>query len=210
MKITIRHGVAFAGDTGRSRAGVYPLPTGAVVALADGQDDVAKAARAAETVLQYAEQLAADVNLRANYQVFGAHLAKLDAEIRDNGDASEASMIIAAVSEKGIAGYSVGDCRAWFFNEHGAVEMTGKQQEKPMIGSGTAALTPFAIQSTIGTVLVCSDGLWRNAEHNQMLKIAGDPDIGQATKSLLALPRYPSGGLPDDVAVIICRLEADE
>jgi serine/threonine protein phosphatase PrpC len=209
MKISLRHGTAHAGGEGHTRAGVYALPAGAVVAIADGTGESAAGGVAAQTVLKYAEQLASDPALRANYQVYQEHLGKLDHEVQQNSDAAESSIIVSAISEKGIAGYSVGSCKAWFVNANGAVELTQRQQLSPLVGSGGAALTPFAIQSAVGTVVFCTEGLWRNADQEQMLKIATGEDLGDATKSLLALARYPSGGLSADVAVVLCRLEPD-
>lgn len=210
MKFTIRHGVANAGDSGHSRAGVFPLPTGAVIAVADGTGEPAAAGKAAETALEFAKELADQQALRANYEVFQQHLAKMDAAIAADPDASETSLFVAAVSERGIAGYSVGTCRAWFISEHGAVELTERQVAEPLAGSGKAGLVPFAIQSAVGHVLVCSEGLWRHADQEQMLAIARGEDLSAATKSLLALPRLPSGGLHTDVAVILCQLESGE
>lgn len=210
MKITLRHGTACAGAECCARAGVYPLPAGAVVAVADGTGEPPVGGHAADIVLTYAEQLANQPGLRANYQSYQQHLSSLDAAIKSANQAAQASIIVAAISEKGIAGYSVGDCRAWFLHVQGELELTEKQLAEPLVGTGKAAMLPFAVQAALGTILFCSDGLWRNVEHQQMFQIARGDDLGAATKSLLALPRLPAGGLPEDVAVVLCRIEQDE
>lgn len=210
MKITLRHGTACAGSSCAARAGVFPLPAGAVIAVADGTGEPDAGGHAAEIVLKYAEQLANQPELRANYQSYQQHLSSMDQVIKADEPSAQASIIVSAISEKGIAGYSVGDCRAWFLHAQGELELTQKQLSEPLVGTGQAAMLPFAVQAALGTILFCSNGLWRNVEHQQMFQIARGEDLGAAAKSLLALPRYPGGGLPDDVAMVLCRIEQGE
>lgn len=210
MKITIRHGSAHAHGQPRAKAGVYALPHGAVVAIADGEGPRDCVAKAAERVLQYAEQLSKEPQLRSNHDAFERHLHELDKEIANSPEVAEVSMIIATVSNRGIVGYSVGDAKAWLLDEDVSSELTSGQLRAPLVGSGETLITPFALPATTGRILLCTQGLWDNAVEHQLLHIARSAQINQATRSLLALPRLPSGTLSADIALILCQMEPTE
>ena len=86
-------------------------------------------------------------------------LRRADAEVAAAGHGGESTAVVLALGEQ-LAGASVGDSVAWLFEASSAVELTGGQQRRPMIGSGSAAVLPIAHHTGGGTVLLASDNLY--------------------------------------------------
>lgn len=57
----------------------------------------------------------------------------------------------------------------------------------------------------MGTLLVASDGLLRYARRSDVARIASETDLAIAAHALVDLVRLPSGGLQDDVSIVLCR-----
>ncbi len=55
------------------------------------------------------------------------------------------------------------------------------------------------------TLVVASDGLWRYARSAEIAAAARLPTLEEAAAALLALVRLPSGGLQDDVGIVLVR-----
>ncbi|MFH0900068.1 MAG: hypothetical protein V2A73_05510 [Pseudomonadota bacterium] len=110
-----------------------------------------------------------------------------------------------AITGSQIRGASVGDYVAWMVARNGYRDLIERQQHKPLLGSGKAIPVPFA--STLdGTLLLATDGLHKYAAPTRICDAARSPDLDEIPTRLVDLVRLRSGGLQDDVALVVCRL----
>lgn len=56
-----------------------------------------------------------------------------------------------------------------------------------------------------GTLVVGSDGLFKYAPRVRLLELVRTTDLDLLPAALVQLARLPSGGLQDDIAVVVCR-----
>jgi serine/threonine protein phosphatase PrpC len=190
--------------TCQDRASALPIEGGVVVVVADGAGGRGGGAQAAEAVIEaVARAVLAPVDFwRADTWV--EVLRRADAEVAAAGHGGESTAVVLAIGQT-VAGASVGDSAAWFFEPSGAIELTRGQQRRPMIGSGAAAVTPIAGHARGGTLLLASDGFAKYAPAGKAAAVAMGPDLVRAVEGLIDLVRLRSGGLQDDVSVVLCR-----
>jgi serine/threonine protein phosphatase PrpC len=55
-------------------------------------------------------------------------------------------------------------------------------------------------------LLVATDGLHAYAATAAIVEAAGSAALDDAARMLIALPRLPSGEVPDDIAVVLVRV----
>lgn len=102
----------------------------------------------------------------------------------------------------------IGDCSAWLIAADDYVDLTADQIRKPMLGSGRARGTTFAAELGATTLLVASDGLTKYAAPSAICGVVRDtPNLQAAAERLVDCVRLRSGGLQDDVSVILVRRE---
>jgi PPM family protein phosphatase len=133
----------------------------------------------------------------------------VDHLLQRDPDAGETTAVVLAVSRGGIAGASVGDSEAWLISSDGHVALTARQQPKP--GLGTSMARPVAFRSRFAgrTLLAATDGLFKYADSAAIGAAARQPALEAGASQLVELVWRPRGTLPDDVALILCRLPAD-
>ena len=66
---------------------------------------------------------------------------------------------------------------------------------------------PFSARRFEGTLLLASDGLFNYTSDERISEVAREAEIEPAATHLVELVRLRSGALPDDVSVVLCRLE---
>jgi PPM family protein phosphatase len=132
-------------------------------------------------------------------------LEESDAALADDPAAGETTAVVAVVTRRGIAGASVGDSGAWIVTETGHEDLTENQHRKPGLGTGMVIAVPFAARRWTGTLLLASDGLLKYTSDEAICQVARGADLQSAASGLVDLVRLRSGGLPDDVAVLLCR-----
>lgn len=179
------------------RAAVFEYAEGVVAVVADGAGGMGGGARAAQAVV--------DAVRRAGWSpdagTWVELLTRLDAEVGPG----QTTAVVVAVGPERLAGASVGDSGAWCFGPAGEHELTRGQRRKPLLGSGEAM--PVALHlagGRAGTLVLASDGLWKYVPWERLPGALQGPPSEAASK-LMELVRYPSGELPDDVAVVVCR-----
>jgi serine/threonine protein phosphatase PrpC len=117
----------------------------------------------------------------------------------------QTTAVVLWVTREKIVGASAGDSGAWIIRGDDIEDLTDRQHRKPLIGDG-AIITPLeAGPLGGGTLLVASDGLLRFANRAEIARLAAGPDLEVAARALIDLVRLPSGELPDDVSVVLCR-----
>lgn len=187
------------------RVAVFPVLDARVLVLADGAGGRAGGAEAADGLIRR-------VGDRARALVSGAvHPAELlrevDATLAADPAAGETTAVVPVVSAGTVRGASVGDSGAWLVSPGGVRDLTRSRIRKPMVGSGSACPVAFGPAALEGRLLLASDGLLEYAPPERILAAALPPHgLEQAARALIETVRYPSGALPDDVAVILCEV----
>lgn len=181
---------------GQDRGLVLPCEHGVVIALADGAGGTSGGERAAKAVV---DRVAAVASHAYDWPLL---LAELDMQQIGYG---QTTAVVLWLTRDKIVGASAGDSGAWIVREAGIEDLTSAQHRKPLIGDG-AIVTPLDAGGLRGgTLLVASDGLLKHAKHDDIARLALGSDLEAAAKALVELVRLPSGQLPDDVSVVLCR-----
>jgi len=183
--------------TGQDRLSVSSTRDRVVIALADGAGGAAGGERAAAAVIDA-------VAAASPIDDWTAVLTELELD-PDRLGPGQTTAVVATVTRDGIRGASAGDSGAWVIRDGRIEDLTHAQHRKPLIGDHSVAL-PFRAPPLAGaTLLVASDGLFRYARPDAIARVAGGPDLAAAARALVELVRLPSGEVPDDIAIVLCR-----
>ena len=189
------------------RLRVFTVGDGVVVAIADGMGGRAGGVEAAEIFVRVAKAEVSRLSCADDPLVWDRVLTLADREIRADPAAGETTAVIVALTPRGIAGASVGDSAAWLVTDDRVWDLTAAQQHKPGLGVGMARPTPFRGKTIPGsTLLVATDGLVKYADRETIARVVRESPFVGAARRLVDLVRPPSGRLPDDVAVALCRI----
>jgi serine/threonine protein phosphatase PrpC len=136
-----------------------------------------------------------------------AVLQEMDQRVATDAKAGETTCVIAVINTDQILGASVGDSGAWTIGPTEITNLTQAQSRKPLIGSGCARPVPFDRGLVPGEILLlATDGLLKYTSTERIVSVCRENEPHVAPDKLIALVRYPSGVLPDDVTVILTRL----
>jgi serine/threonine protein phosphatase PrpC len=195
--VFISTAIAKGAATLQDRIEVFRFGDRATIALADGAGGRPDAAEAAEAFVRLVAESAAELHdLRECERL----VASSDLVVRLRTKGGETTGIVAVIEAGRVFGASVGDSAAWLLTPSGARELTAAQESKPFLGTGAAMVRAFQCTER-GTLVVATDGLWKYAD---LTKIRGLAAARPAeAKRFIELVRYPSGALPDDVAVAV-------
>ncbi|WP_158502245.1 SpoIIE family protein phosphatase [Vitiosangium sp. GDMCC 1.1324] len=180
------------------RAALFEYEDGVVVVVADGAGGTGRGAEAAQGVIDAVRRLGWSPEVSTWVDLLG----RLDSILSPG----QTTAVIVAVGPTRLTGASVGDSEAWWFDGLTEHPLTQGQRRKPLLGSGEAVPVGFSLEVRgEGSLVLGSDGLWK------YVRWARVPDALQhspqeAALRLLESVRYPSGKLPDDVAVVVCRV----
>jgi PPM family protein phosphatase len=198
VSFVVEHAIAIAASGRRleDRAIAIPIDGGIVIAVADGAGGTGNGAVAAQAII---DVVAADPSVSD----WAAALVDLDDPARLGG--GQATAVIATVTTRGIVGASVGDSAAWIVRDGAVVDLTCHQERKPLVGDGCSP-TAFGAELGDGTLVIATDGLVRYAIAKDIVFVVerGEP-LEHVAHRLVDLVRLPSGGLQDDVAIVVCR-----
>ncbi|HPH69356.1 MAG TPA: SpoIIE family protein phosphatase [Kofleriaceae bacterium] len=126
----------------------------------------------------------------------------------------ETTAVVVVVDGNDVRGASVGDSEAWLVNRRtGDVRvLTEFQVRKPLLGRSEAIVTAFVATASVDDLLLIgSDGLFKYiARANLLALVAAMTDLVALPAALIAAVRLPSGGLQDDVSVIVAACGAGE
>ena len=173
-----------------------------VLVLADGAGGLNGGAKAAEFVVESVKER---VTGSVDSEQLCTFLTALDREMSASGTFGETTCVVVILSEKGIAGASIGDSGALMFSQSGVDDLTRNQIRKPFLGSGRADPIGFKRSCLDGTLLMASDGLLKYTSQEKIAETAAGSDLDQAVNKLIDLVRYKSGALPDDVSILLVR-----
>lgn len=194
-----------AGPQGADRCQVLHGPNAAIAIIADGAGNSSTGVAAAESVLWHIVQYLSGVPIALDDTArFCELLAYIDRALcRD--ETGESTGFFAAISPLGIYGAGVGDCVAWLIGEAGYCDLTAAVARKPLLGSGQACPSAFALAPASGTLLLATDGLWKYAPADSICNVARKSPLEAVAAELLTLPMLASGSVPDDIGVILVR-----
>ena len=176
---------------------------GVLLVVADGAGGSGCGRLAAEAVVDHARQCLAGARDAENPASWAQCLKEVDEALLKGGSGGETTAVVLTITDRGIAGASSGDSGAWLITEAGRVDLTRHQRRKPLIGSGEALPVAFADADFRGVLLMASDGLFKYAPPGRICEVALTTRLEDTPRRLIDLVRMPSGGLQDDVGLIL-------
>ncbi len=191
------------GENAQDRLFVRRFADRVVMAVADGAGGRSGGAEAATLAIEVISQLASDLHSEEDCI---DTLLKAHALIEKNDTAGETTAVIAVIDGDEVFGASVGDSGAWIIGEDGIEDLSSEQNRKPFLGCGDIEPVGFSCSELEGTLLIASDGLLRYAGRDRIASAVRKSAFETVCQELVRLVRYPSGALPDDVSIALCRL----
>ncbi|HVE40890.1 MAG TPA: serine/threonine protein phosphatase [Planctomycetota bacterium] len=170
-----------------------------LIALADGAGGSAGGAEAAELAVRTILESDAGPDPAAWVMC----LAEVDRRLYEAGG-GETTAVAVFISPDCVVGASVGDSGAWIVYPSRHENLTGRQQRKPLLGSGVAVPVLFEYREEGGVVLAATDGLLKYTSPEKICEVICRTERELAPGSLIDLVRLRSGSLQDDVAVALC------
>jgi serine/threonine protein phosphatase PrpC len=205
---TARFVDSYRRDASEDRAEILSLDDGSVVlVVADGVGGRPGGGLAATRAAEVIREFAPTANGADFWQRLLAHA---DTVLSDDPEVGETTCVISQVAANGrrIAGAVVGDSEAWLITRERRLILTEESRRKPYLGYGMAHPVPFSasVPASGATLLLASDGLFKYAQPDRIEAVAALPDLDEAAHRLVDLARNPAGVLPDDAAVLLCRM----
>lgn len=194
-----------AGAESEDRVQVIEHPAGLVIALADGAGGMSGGSRAAELAVSAAAEHASRMGDLLDLAEWCGLLGRLDLELARDPGAGQCTCVVVAISRNVLCGASVGDSGAWLVARQTYCDLTRRQRAKPLLGSGAARPVPIPNMPCAGSLIVASDGLWKYASPDSICTVALAEEFASVPPGMVNLVRLPSGELPDDVAIALCR-----
>jgi len=174
-----------------------------VLCVADGAGGRSGGAEAASLAVKLIREDAYHLN---NGEACVEALRRMDEAMAKDSVAGETTCVVVVVTPEEIFGASVGDSGLWWIQENGdLLNLTEGQQRKPFVGSGSAWPVRFQHRNQSGWLLLATDGLLKYTSAERIVRVCREQPVEIAAKQLIDLVRYPSGGLPDDVTVILTK-----
>lgn len=209
MPLHVATAAASYREATEDRLGVHQLDGGVVVVVADGVGGVSGGGRAADLALK----IVGEAIEHGTFNLFSPSpwvelLIHADAIVASDRHAGETTIVVVAIAEDGhVVGASCGDSGAVVVTTSGDLDgLTSKQQKKRRLGSGRAMPVSFERAVLNGTLVVATDGLFSYARPEEIARVAVEhKDLDEAVEALVRAVRLPSGGLQDDVAVVVVR-----
>lgn len=198
---------AIATDSYRAESEDRAAVFGSFAVVADGVGGRAGGGAAADAVIEAVRELA-EQPLHPWDRV--RWLTELDRRMAKSGTVGETTAVVIHLTALGPIGVTVGDSVAWWVAADIWGDLTALAKPKPWVGSGGAV--PITFQKPlqyVGTLLLATDGLVKYTSPERIVSVIRTTPFDDIPKSLIELVRPPSGRLPDDVAVIVARWEAD-
>ena len=202
MDLDIAIRIVPANRVGEDRAAAFTIPNGHLLVLADGAGGTSGGAAAADAVLARAS-----VSSPTSAPDCAHVLEIVDRALAELG---QTTAILLVISAGRVFGASVGDSAAWLLDGSRALDLTENQDRKPLLGSGRAKPAPFGPYDLRGRVLLGSDGLFKYVNVDRIRDIATNLPLASVPDTLVAAARLPSGGLQDDIAIIVAGQQAVE
>jgi serine/threonine protein phosphatase PrpC len=199
-KLLVEAAIKVLPASGQDRAIALPTAGGYLVAVADGAGGTGGGAVVADLLIVALSKITTEAVSMDWWTV----LLEFDEELAARRSGGETTAVVAFVDGDRVRGASVGDSEAWLITPTGELsDLTVHQRRKPLIGSGEALPVEFEAERRGGRLLLATDGLTKYAPPERICSLATKGTVAEALDALANCVRLPSGGLQDDVAVVI-------
>ncbi len=177
---------------------VYPDGAGCLVVLCDGAGGSNGGLLVADQIVREFGQIGSELCSIEDF--------KREVQYADRRSVMGESTVVALrLSKERIIGASVGDSEAAVYRNGHLYFLTEHQQVKPLMGSGHVRPVGFKSPPLDGMLLIGSDGFWKYVNRLSLLEKLREVDFLVAAKELSDLARMKSGGLQDDLSLIVIR-----
>lgn len=191
---------------GQDRLAVQQFDDRIVLVVADGAGGMGGGAQAARYSCDRAVQLAQPA--AGNARIWADRLRIIDQELSASEHGGQTTLVVVEICNGQVAGASVGDSEAWLVGHDDALELTERQQRKPLLGSSSARPCAFGPVGLEGRrLLVATDGLFRFAAPDKVVQQVRSTALPRLPSLLTDLARLPDGELQDDVAIVVCEVD---
>ena len=192
-----------SGQQSQDRVSSLETSDGLYLFRADGAGGVSGGSEAAEAFVRAMEESA---RRSSDPRTLVAAFRKVDSLLDASRTAGETTGIAVCIGEEEILGASVGDSQAWLITDDEVYDLTEHQERKPLLGSGAAAPTVFALQRRSGVLVVASDGLFKYTSAEKITALVRERHWSPSLQEFGALVRLASGALQDDLSVALVEL----
>jgi PPM family protein phosphatase len=180
------------------RVRVIDFEDGVVIVVADGAGGSGAGAEAAEAVIR---EVTAAASLGHDAEAWCEVLRQTDHRV----GAGQSTCAVVARSATGIVGASVGDSKAWLFDNDDLIDLTKHHIRKPLLGTGEALPVGFSRPASPDLLLVATDGFCNYVRRERLLREVLWIDFAVLASKLVEMVRLPSGDLWDDVGLVACK-----
>ncbi|MCP3136521.1 SpoIIE family protein phosphatase [Pyxidicoccus xibeiensis] len=191
--------------TSADHVAVLPVGDAVVLVVADGAGNSRRGVETAATVVREVQAATAERSELMRPETWSHVLEQCDRLLASTDNGGETTAVVACITDSRIIGASVGDSELWLIHGDRHSALTEHQRRKPLLGRGEATPVFFEAPWTGGTVLAGTDGLFKYADASRIRAAASGPDVTASARALASLPRLTSGGLQDDVGLVLCR-----
>ncbi|MGH7439368.1 MAG: hypothetical protein ACRENE_27080, partial [Polyangiaceae bacterium] len=200
-----RHVRVFGSNRSKSEdaAEAFERDDTLVIVLADGAGGIRGGATASAALVAVVRSAVADMSFTLHDAQQWADLFTVADQALAKNQVGETAGVVVALGPRGLIGVSTGDSEAWVVTATEIDDLTAGQHTKRRLGSGRVTPAVFGRPPLVGTLLVGSDGLVKQAAMNVIAGVVRASPIGVAAERLIELARLPSGKFADDVAVVL-------
>jgi serine/threonine protein phosphatase PrpC len=200
--LTVAHRVENGGK-GEDRLLVERYGARTLAIVADGAGGIGGGAAAAEMACSLMAQ-SMRTTIVGTPELLAKCLFDVDQALARQGSGGQCTAVVVEISENRVSGASVGDSGAWMITSREILDLTERQQRKPLLGSGEASPVGFGPVQLSGRLLLASDGLFKYATRCDIRERALVAlSVGIAVETLVEGLRLRSGAFQDDVAIIL-------
>lgn len=175
-----------------------------VAVVADGAGGMSGGGEAAAHIIERVRQVTESARGLIVADTWRRLLREVSVELLGVG---QSTAVVVATDGSVVVGASVGDSGAWLVGPDGSADLSHGQRRKPLLGGGDVEPHAFtAARSTAHTLLLATDGLLKyTTERRIRAVVAAGERLDACCASLVDLVRLPTGGLQDDVGVVLIR-----
>src|SRR5262249_48836315 len=139
-------------------------------------------------------------------------LKSVDETVAENSKAGYSTLAAFCLTKDLLCGASCGDSVVLLLNaDEPAQVLTQRQHKDPPLGSRLATFIPFTARLVKPwTVLAMSDGVWKYAGWDNILRISAELPTEEIIPQLRSRAQLRNGGLQDDFTLVVLRLDATE
>lgn len=170
--------------------------------LADGVGGQGGGGVAAQYLVDFVSQNVSKNNLHQPFFLQNL-LGAADHMINNHAKAGKTTAIVIAVEDNEVYGSSAGDSEAYILENNCLTSLTDGQDLNGFIGSGHAAPISFKKIFTDGVLILASDGLWKYAQPQNIIKELSSSRQKASSARLADLARMQSGHLNDDISILL-------